>query len=54
MVEGQEITPFEIILIAMLGMFILALGVVFFFLAYQRRLHKQQKDHQKKEADCQY
>lgn len=37
----------------MLGMFILALGLFFFFLAYQRRLFKQQKRHQQKEAEYQ-
>ncbi len=46
-------TSSQLLLGVMLGMFVLALGVVFFFLAYQRRLHKQQQEHQKKEADYQ-
>lgn len=44
---------FEFLLAGMLGMFLLALGVVFFFLAYQRRLLKQQQEHQRKETDYQ-
>ncbi len=37
----------------MLGMFILSLGVIFFFMAYQRKILKQQKEHQEKEAEYQ-
>lgn len=43
----------DFLLFAMAGMFLLALGVVFFFLAYQRRIIKQQKEHQAKEAEYQ-
>jgi signal transduction histidine kinase len=43
----------NLVLFAMLGMFLLALGVVFFFFAYQRRIIKQQKEHQAKEAEYQ-
>ncbi len=51
--ETTAITNSEFILVGMLGMFLLALGVVFFFLAYQRRIIKQQKEHQAKEAEYQ-
>lgn len=51
--ETATITNSEFILAGMLGMFLLALGVVFFFLAYQRRIIKQQKEHQAKEAEYQ-
>lgn len=51
--ETAAITNSEFILAGMLGMFLLALGVVFFFLAYQRRIIKQQKEHQAKEAEYQ-
>ncbi len=51
--ETAAITSTELFLAAMLGMFLLALGVVFFFLAYQRRIIKQQKEHQAKEAEYQ-
>jgi len=34
-------------------MFLLALGLVLFFLAYQRRILRQQKEHQQKEAEYQ-
>ena len=37
----------------MLGMFLLGLGVVVFFLTYQKRLLKQQQSYQQKEADYQ-
>lgn len=43
----------EIILFGTIGMFVLSLGVVFFFLVYQRRLLKQQKEHQAKETEYQ-
>ncbi|MCE7993435.1 MAG: sensor histidine kinase [Roseivirga sp.] len=51
--ETADITNIELLLAGMLGMFLLALGVVFFFLAYQRRIIKQQKEHQAKEAEYQ-
>ena len=37
----------------MAGMFILALGLVAFFLAYQKRILRQQREHQQKEAEYQ-
>jgi len=37
----------------MLAMFLLSMGVVFFFLGYQKRLLNQQKEHQAKEAEYQ-
>jgi len=51
--KSTEIGVSDVILIGMLGMFFLALGVVLFFLVYQRRLLKQQKEHQQKEAEYQ-
>ncbi len=35
------------------GMLFLSMSVIFFFLAYQRRILKQQKEHQQKEAEYQ-
>tara|TARA_B100001245_G_C22894775_1_gene431992 strand:+ start:7163 stop:7933 length:771 start_codon:yes stop_codon:yes gene_type:complete len=43
----------EIILSAMLGMLTLALALVFIFMAYQRRLLRQQREHQQKESEHQ-
>lgn len=43
----------EIILSAMLILLLLALGIVFIFIAYQRRLLKQQMEHQQKEKNYQ-
>lgn len=37
----------------MIGMFLLAGGLIAFFLTYQKRLLKQQKEHQEKEAEYQ-
>ena len=51
--ETSEVIDLGIIIYGMLGMFILALGVVFFFLTYQKRLFKQQQAHQQKEAEHQ-
>lgn len=49
----ENTSVLELLLVGMLGMFVLALGVVFFFMTYQKRLLKQQNDHQQKEADYQ-
>ena len=43
----------ELILSGMLGMLSLALALVFIFLAYQRRLLRQQKEHLQKESQYQ-
>lgn len=51
--ESSKLALSDWLLAGMLGMFLLALGVVFFFLAYQRRIIKQQKEHQAKEAEYQ-
>jgi signal transduction histidine kinase len=53
MEESATIGITEVILIAMLAMFLLSMGIVFFFLAYQRRILRQQKEHQVKEAEYQ-
>ncbi|MBO3698069.1 sensor histidine kinase [Roseivirga sp. E12] len=53
MEEVNSITVFDWVLIGMSMMFILALAVIVFFLTYQKRLLKQQKEHQQKEADYQ-
>ena len=53
MEEVDGIAVFNWVLAGMMIMFILALGVIGFFLTYQRRLLKQQKEHQQKEADYQ-
>ena len=53
MEEAATISITEVILIAMLAMFLLSMGVVFFFLGYQKRLLNQQKEHQAKEAEYQ-
>lgn len=53
MVESTSIDVSQVIMVAMLGMFILAIGVTFFFLVYQKRLLKQQNEHQQKEAQYQ-
>mgnify|MGYP000058134511 CR=1 FL=1 len=51
--EAGKIGAEQLLLGTMLGMFILSLGIVIFFVVYQRRLLKQQKAHQQKEADYQ-
>ena len=51
--QFREGSASELILVATLGMFVLAVGVVFFFLAYQRRLLKEQKERQRVEAEYQ-
>lgn len=43
----------KLLFAGMIGMFLLALGLVLFFLAYQRRIIQQQKEHQRKETDYQ-
>ncbi len=43
----------ELLLSGMLGMLSLALALVFIYLAYQRRLLRQQKEHQQKESQYQ-
>lgn len=50
---SETVSNLELIIVGMIGMFLLALGVVFFFLVYQRRLLRQQKEHQEKEAEYQ-
>lgn len=51
--QAAEITNSELLIAGMAGMFLLALGLVLFFLAYQKRILKQQKEHQQKEAEYQ-
>lgn len=51
--QVSTLTSTELLLAGMAGMFLLALGLIFFFLAYQRRIIKQQKEHQAKEAEYQ-
>jgi len=53
MATTQEITLLEIVLIGMLGMFVLSLGVVSFFIVYQRRLLRQQEQNQKMQEEHQ-
>lgn len=53
MSEVSELSSSELLLAAMAGMFLLALGLVSFFLAYQKRILKQQREHQRKEAEYQ-
>ena len=47
---AEEVTLFNILIVGILGMFGLALAIVFFFLTYQRRLLKQQQARQEAEA----
>ena len=49
---AEEVTLFNILIVGILGMFGLALAIVFFFLTYQRRLLKQQQARQ--EAEVRY
>lgn len=49
----NEITLLEIVLIGMLGMFLLSLAVVSFFIVYQRRLLRQQEQNQKMQEEHQ-
>ncbi|OEJ99922.1 sensor histidine kinase [Roseivirga misakiensis] len=51
--QAEELNQIELLIGAMLGMFVLALGVIFFFLAYQRRILRQQKEYQQKEQEYQ-
>lgn len=51
--ESSGLTDYRFLLVGMLGMFLLAIGLVFFFLAYQKRLLKQQRLHQQKEVEYQ-
>lgn len=51
--EAGKISADQLLLGTMLGMFILSLCIVIFFVIYQRRLLKQQKAHQEKETEYQ-
>lgn len=51
--ETSPISAEQLLIGSMLGMFLLSLGIVVFFVVYQRRLLKQQQAHQQKEADYQ-
>ena len=51
--QDEVMTNSNILLVGIGGMFLLALGIVAFFFAYQRRILRQQKEHQKKEAEYQ-
>ena len=51
--ESSAISSEQLLIGAMLGMFLLSLSIVVFFVVYQRRLLKQQQAHQQKEADYQ-
>lgn len=53
MPQTEGLNNNQLLLVAMAGMFLLALGLVLFFLAYQKRILKQQKEHQAKEAEYQ-
>ncbi len=53
MAESSEITLVEVVLVGMLGMFLLSLGVVSFFIVYQRRLLRQQEQNQKMQEEYQ-
>ena len=53
MATSQDITLLEIVLIGMLGMFLLSLAVVSFFIVYQRRLLRQQEQNQKMQEEYQ-
>lgn len=51
--ETESVSFLELVLAGMLGMFVLAMGVVFFFITYQRRLFKQKQENQQLESDYQ-
>ena len=51
--ETTGISSEELLIGGMVGMFLLAISIVIFFVAYQRRLFKQQQAHQQKEAEHQ-
>lgn len=51
--ETSQISAEQLLIGSMLGMFLLSLSIVIFFVMYQRRLLKQQEVHLKKEADYQ-
>lgn len=51
--ETSPISAEQLLVGSMLGMFILSLSIVIFFVVYQRRLLRQQQAHQQKEADYQ-
>jgi len=51
--ETHSISAEQLLIGSMLGMFILSLSIVVFFVVYQRRLLRQQQAHQQKEADYQ-
>lgn len=51
--EASSISPEQLLIGGMLGMFILSISIVVFFVVYQRRLFKQQQEHLRKEADYQ-
>lgn len=51
--ETAQISPEQVLIGGMLGMFLLALSIVIFFVVYQRRLLRQQQEIQRKEAEYQ-
>ncbi|GHE67797.1 sensor histidine kinase [Roseivirga thermotolerans] len=51
--ETSSISAEQLLIGSMLGMFLLSLSIVIFFVVYQRRLLRQQQLHQRKEADYQ-
>lgn len=51
--ETSQISAEQLLVGSMLGMFILSMSIVVFFVVYQRRLLKQQQAYQQKEADYQ-
>ena len=48
--QTGPLSVLEVLLIAMLGMFVLAIAFVIFFVAYQRKLAKQQQEQRDREA----
>ena len=53
MYEPKTFSDTELLVGAMAGMLLLALGLILFFFAYQKRILRQQKEHQQKEAEYQ-
>ena len=53
MYEPKTFSDAELLVAAMMGMLVLAIGLILFFLAYQKRILRQQKEHQQKEAEYQ-
>jgi signal transduction histidine kinase len=53
MYEASDIALSDWLIAGTTGFFLLALSLVLFFLAYQRRILRQQKEHQQKEAEYQ-